>query len=315
MLEASGPASATNHPVPRSGLPKAGRITAAEISMIYEAGAFPGSPVGEGAMSGTAAYKIDNILIDGSDVVCNKPKVAAYRAPGTPAAAYAVESVLDELAGNGSTWTRSTSGRRTSPGKGDRLPNGLPQPQHGGEHVIDAMKRHPHYQSDLGGPNRGRGIALGYWKNASMQSCATMNVNSDGTVSLVTGSVDIGGTRAAVAMQAAEALGLAATDVHPARHRHGLRGLDGPHRRQPDGGRYGARRAPRGGGGERRNGGPRRPALGGGGRRRRLRQRRVRLHQGRGPADRLEGVGGATPAPGRPDLCLVGSPPREGGPG
>ncbi len=213
VLEASGPTSATNLRC-KIGATGAGRITAAEISMIYEAGAFPGSPVGEGAMSGSAAYKIDNILIDGCDVVCNKPKVAAYRAPGTPAAAYAVESVLDELAGRLDMDPLDLR-KKNLAGKGDRMPNGLPQPQHGGEQVIDAMKRHPHYQSDLGGPNRGRGIALGYWKNASMQSCATMNVNSDGTVSLVTGSVDIGGTRAAVAMQAAEALGLAATDVHP----------------------------------------------------------------------------------------------------
>ena len=213
VLEASGPTSATNLRA-KIGATDTGRITSAEISMIYEAGAFPGSPVGEGAMSGSAAYKIDNILIDGCDVVCNKPKVAAYRAPGTPAAAFAVESVLDELARRLDMDPLDLR-KENLAHKGDRMPNGLPQPQHGGEQLVDAMKRHPHYQSDLGGPNRGRGIALGYWKNASMQSCAAINVNSDGTISLVTGSVDIGGTRAAVAMQAAEALGLAAADVHP----------------------------------------------------------------------------------------------------
>ena len=56
---------------------------------------------------------------------------------------------------------------------------------------------------------------MGYWFNATMQSSATINVNTDGTISLLTGSVDIGGTRAAVSMQAAEVLGLSADDVQP----------------------------------------------------------------------------------------------------
>ena len=64
-------------------------------------------------------------------------------------------------------------------------------------------------------PNRGRGVAVGYRWNAGGVSSATINVNHDGTVNLITGAVDIGGTRTAVAMHAAETLGLTAADVHP----------------------------------------------------------------------------------------------------
>jgi CO/xanthine dehydrogenase Mo-binding subunit len=77
------------------------------------------------------------------------------------------------------------------------------------------MMAHPHYAAPLEGPNQGRGVAVGYWGNAGGQSSVTINVNADGTISLISGSVDIGGTRVAVAMQAAEVLGIAAEEVTP----------------------------------------------------------------------------------------------------
>ena len=62
---------------------------------------------------------------------------------------------------------------------------------------------------------RGRGIAAGYWFNVGLKSAVNLSVNEDGTVSLVEGSTDIGGTRASIAMQAAEVLGLDAHEVRP----------------------------------------------------------------------------------------------------
>src|SRR5262249_12629036 len=146
---------------------------------------------------------LENVRIDGYDVVVNKPKVAAYRAPGSPQAAFAVESVLDELAERLNIDPMDLRLRNASK-EGDRLANGATLPRIGGIEVQEAIKSHPHYNAPLEGPNRGRGVALGYWGNAGNQSSATINVNSDGRISLITGSVDIGGTRPAVAMQAAE---------------------------------------------------------------------------------------------------------------
>jgi CO/xanthine dehydrogenase Mo-binding subunit len=213
VFEGTGPTSATYMKV-KMGATKAGKITAANVYLAFEAGAFPGSPVGAGAMCVLAPYNLDNLRIDGFDVLVNKQKVAAYRAPGAPQAAFAVETVVDELAqaiGNDPLDLRHKNAAR----EGDRQATGIPFPRIGCAEVEEALMASDHYQSKLEGPHRGRGVAMGFWFNAGMQSSATIGVTSSGQISLVTGSVDIGGTRAALAMQAAEVLGLEAEDVHP----------------------------------------------------------------------------------------------------
>ena len=97
VFEGTGPTSGTYMRC-KIGADETGKITAGELYLAYEAGAFPGSPVGGGAMSGFGPYKMDNMLVDGYDVVVNKPKTAAYRAPGQPQEAFSVESVIDEVA-------------------------------------------------------------------------------------------------------------------------------------------------------------------------------------------------------------------------
>jgi len=97
VFRATGPTSGTRIKV-KMGISNGGELTAAEVWMAFEAGAYAGSPVGAAGMTVIAAYDIPHFLVEGYDVVCNKPRVAAYRAPGAPMAAFAVESVLDELA-------------------------------------------------------------------------------------------------------------------------------------------------------------------------------------------------------------------------
>ena len=78
------------------------------------------------------------------------------------------------------------------------------------------MKDHPHYTAPLGGKNRGRGSAVGYRLiGGGSGSSVTINVNANGTINLLTGSVDIGGTRTSIAMQTAEVLGISSDDVNP----------------------------------------------------------------------------------------------------
>ena len=81
--------------------------------------------------------------------------------------------------------------------------------------LCQAAQQHPHLATPVGGPNRGRGIAAGCWMNGTGPASAVASVNQDGTVSLVEGSPDIGGSRAAMAMHVAEVLGIAAEDVKP----------------------------------------------------------------------------------------------------
>src|SRR5207237_10283029 len=96
VFEGTGPTPGSYIKV-KIGSRKDGRITAAQAYLAYEAGAYPGAMVGPGAMCVFAAYDIANVVLDGFDLVVNKPSTAAYRAPGATNAAFATESVVDEI--------------------------------------------------------------------------------------------------------------------------------------------------------------------------------------------------------------------------
>ena len=55
VFEGTGPTPASYITV-KMGSTKDGKITAAQTSMVFEAGAYPGSPVGAGAMCIFAPY-------------------------------------------------------------------------------------------------------------------------------------------------------------------------------------------------------------------------------------------------------------------
>jgi CO/xanthine dehydrogenase Mo-binding subunit len=213
VFEATGPTSGTYVRV-KLGAKRDGTIIAGQAYMAYEAGAYPGSPVGGGMNGIFAPYDIENILVDGYDVVVNRPKTAAYRAPGTPAGMFGGDATINELAEMLEIDPLDLRMKNASKDDDER-PWGGKWNAIGNVAVMEAMKVHPHYTSELQGENRGRGIALGYWGNAGMETSSSGSVNADGTVSLVLGSVDIGGTRPALAMQLAETLGITAEEVHP----------------------------------------------------------------------------------------------------
>ena len=214
VFEGTGPTSGSYIKL-KMGVDRSGRIKAVESSLAYEAGAFPGSPVNAGAQCMFGPYDIPNARVEGYDVVVNKPKTTAYRAPGAPAAAFAAETVIDEICGK--LDMDPLEFRRLNAAKeGTRQIVGIRFPKIGCLETVQAAKEHPHYSAPLEGPNRGRGVALGFWRNNTGPSSATASVNADGTVSLVEGSPDIGGSRVVAAMHVAEVLGLAAEDVKPA---------------------------------------------------------------------------------------------------
>jgi CO/xanthine dehydrogenase Mo-binding subunit len=213
VLRATGPTSGTKMRA-KIGATRDGKITAAEVWMAYEAGAFPGSPFAPGAMCTLGPYTVENLKIDSYDVVCNRPKVAAYRAPGSPASAFACETVLDELAEKCRIDPLDFR-LRNAAHEGTPQPAGPPFKKIGFIETVAALKNSDHYKSKVEGKFHGRGVAAGFWFNGGLQSSATVNIHTDGTVSVVMGSVDIGGTRAAQAMIAAEVLGLDVNDVRP----------------------------------------------------------------------------------------------------
>ena len=213
VFESTGPTSGTHIKV-KMGATKEGKLVAADAYLAYEAGAYPGSMVGAGAQCVFAPYDIENMKVDGYDVVVNKPKTAAYRAPAAPNAAFAGEAVIDEIArklGMDPIEFRLLNASK----EGTRRVDGPVFPRVGNVECLEASRDTAQYKSKLEGPNRGRGVASGFWFNIGLQSSCSIGVNDDGTITLVEGSTDIGSTRASIAMQAAEVLGIAAEDVHP----------------------------------------------------------------------------------------------------
>src|SRR5438876_6276930 len=212
VFRATGPTSGAVVEV-KLGAKKDGHITAAQTVLKYQAGAFPGSPVQQGCICSLAVYDLPNAETIGYDVLCNRAKVAAYRAPGAPIGSFAVESCVDELArelGIDPLRMREINGAKD----GAKATHGPTWNNIGYMKTIEAAKAHPQCKVPLG-PNQGRGIASGYWHNAGGESSAACHVNEDGTVTVTEGHPDIGGSRASMAMMVAEVLGVPFERVRP----------------------------------------------------------------------------------------------------
>ncbi len=212
VFRASGPAPGTVVNV-KIGVKNDGRMTACFAEMMYQAGALPGSPVSQGCMAAYAPYDVDNVQVIGHDVVSNRPKVAAYRAPGAPMSEYAVESVVDEIAlkldiDPIELRLMNAAKEGTQTAHGPKFgPIGLVE-------TLEAAKNSDHWKAPLG-PNQGRGIASGFWYNIGAQTTVSVVLNEDGSVNLTAGTPDIGGLRASLAMMAAEELGVHYDQIQP----------------------------------------------------------------------------------------------------
>ena len=210
VFRASGPTSATSIDV-RIGARKDGTITAAEATLRYSCGPYTGMWAELGAMTAFACYRLDNVKTVGYEVLVNRPKTAAYRAPSAPMAAFAVESVVDELAkeiGMDPVEFRIRNAAR----EGTRSSYGPVYGPIGIGPTLEAAKNHPHMKAPLG-KNQGRGMACGFWFNFGGQTCTDLNIGMDGSVSLAVGTVDVGGSRASLSLVAAEELGIAYEQV------------------------------------------------------------------------------------------------------
>ena len=213
VFEGTGPTPGSYVRV-KLGADRSGKLVAGEAYLAFEAGGYPGSPMFCGVMCVFSCYEIPSGQIDGYDVVVNKPHSCAYRAPCSTQVALATETVMDGIARRLNMDPLELRLKNAAQ-EGTRRVDGVVYPRIGCRETLEALQNNPHYKAPLDGPNRGRGIAIGYWFNVGLKSAVTASVNSDGTVNLVEGSPDIGGTRTSIAMQFAEVLGLPAEDVNP----------------------------------------------------------------------------------------------------
>ena len=212
VFRATGPTSGSRIRL-KMGARRDGTLVAAEGWLAYQAGAYKGSPVELGVMCFLAPYDVPNFRLEGFDVVTNMPKVAAYRAPGAPMAAFASETVLDEIARELDMDPLELR-LHNAVEEGVTSIYGPRFRRIGFRETVEAIRDHPHYSEPLG-PNQGRGVASGFWFNFGSLSSATVHINEDGGASVMTGSPDIGGSRASMALMAAEELGIDVYRITP----------------------------------------------------------------------------------------------------
>ena len=205
VFRATGPTPTVSTKV-KVGITKDGKITSMEADILMDAGCYKGAPLLPAMMSVFACYVSENIKIHGVEVVTNRPKVGAYRAPGAPQVILAVECVINELAGEIGMDPIDLR-LLNAVDRGDMSHSGMPYKEIGLKTILERAQQLPHYQAKIES-NQGRGVAAGFWFNAGLNSSVTINVNDDGTVSVLLGTPDIGGSRASMTLIAAEVLGV-----------------------------------------------------------------------------------------------------------
>ncbi|MCH2660923.1 xanthine dehydrogenase family protein molybdopterin-binding subunit, partial [bacterium] len=162
VFESTGPTPGSYVKV-KMGATKDGKITAADAYIAFESGAYPGGLVGAAAMCVFSCYDIADGLIDCYDVVCNKPRSFAYRAPGSTQVAFATEHVVDLLAAELGIDPLEFRLKNTAT-TGTRRIDGVVYPKMGCKEVLEAIRDSDHYKSAApSGPNQGRGSSVGYW--------------------------------------------------------------------------------------------------------------------------------------------------------
>ena len=211
VLRATGPTASASMDV-KIGMKKNGKMTAASAVFRMQGGAFPGmAPTGMALECAFANYQLPAVHHTGYDVLSNRPKSAAYRAPGSPMAAFAVESLVDEMCRElnlDPIEVRLLNGSK----EGSKSSFGPTFRKIGLIETLEAAKSHPNLEVELG-PNQGRGIASGFWMNHGGETSISMALGEDGTVTLSIGTPDIGGSRASMALMVSETLGIPYEDV------------------------------------------------------------------------------------------------------
>jgi CO/xanthine dehydrogenase Mo-binding subunit len=212
-FQATNPASAQVSHV-RIGGRRDGTLTAIEARMIVDRGSNAGWGV-EGITSLLVAgpYRWEAHDLRGYGVQTNRFTFGAYRGPGAPTAAFAVESLIDELATELGVDPLELRLKNVVV-EGDVGVSGNPFPTIGAVEVLERVREHPLWQRRASLPgDEGVGLGFGYWPGGNEPAAAVCRVNADGTMTIVTSAVDMSGVNTGFAAIAAEAFGLAPEQV------------------------------------------------------------------------------------------------------
>ncbi len=211
VFRATGPVSGTRSRI-KMGVKKDGTITAAEAELVFQTGAFTGSMFSNAPQAMFTRYNLKNVKTVSYEVVSNRPKVNSFRAPCVPQVVFGVEGVIDELARkigmdpiDFRLKNAATEGYKTIYGE-TFGPIGFVE-------TLQAAKKCEHYNSPVP-KGQGRGVAAGFWFNRGGETTGTLNIASDGSVTIILGTSDVAGSRISISMMAAEEFGIPVEKVH-----------------------------------------------------------------------------------------------------
>jgi CO/xanthine dehydrogenase Mo-binding subunit len=198
----------------KTGVKRDGSLMAIDAETVIDSGAYSGAVLAVSAVFLGSMYKWPSFDIRGFEVLTHKPSVAAYRAPVAPQTIFALESHMEQIARDlGLDPVEFRMRHLIKPG--DPMVNGQPWQSNGAHQVLNRIAEHPHWKSrkewvasGKNGKRRGVGLALGGWLGGLQPTGATVRLNPDGSLAVLTGQVDIAGTNISLAQIAASAFGV-----------------------------------------------------------------------------------------------------------
>jgi CO/xanthine dehydrogenase Mo-binding subunit len=146
-------------------------------------------------------------------VLTNRVGFGAYRAPAAPPAAFAIETLIDELAAQLELDPIELRLRNVLR-EGDPGVDGQPFPVFGAIECLERVRAHPLWERRAELPDgEGVGVALGWWPGGLEPAAASCRLDVDGRLTIVTGAVDMSGTETVFQSIAAESFGLGLESV------------------------------------------------------------------------------------------------------
>jgi CO/xanthine dehydrogenase Mo-binding subunit len=193
----------------RIGARHDGELTALEARIICDRGAMTDWGVEDiSSILVAGPYRWRAFAIRGYGVQTNRMSFGAYRAPGATPAAFAIESLLDELAGELGLDPIDIR-LKNAVAEGDQGVSGREFPRMGVRECLERVREHPIWQERDGlAEDEGVGVALGYWPGGLEPASAVCRLDGDGRLTVITGAVDMTGTETTFGAIAAEVFGL-----------------------------------------------------------------------------------------------------------
>jgi len=199
----------------RIGATADGTLAALDARIVVDAGAFSeygGAALASGRIGGP--YRWGAWRVGTMGVTTNRFGAGAYRAPSAPQTAFALESLVDELAtalGMDPVELRL----RNAPERGDRRIDGATWPGIGLRETLEAARAHPLWarRGSLP-PGEGVGLAAGLFPGGRQGAGAVCRLETDGSLVVTVGAIDMSGTGTGFAEIAAETFGVPVESVN-----------------------------------------------------------------------------------------------------